>query len=126
MYKIQYGGKKGKAINLVESPDLVAIRTKKARTSKACTFLRAAAGSCRRSNRSANSRSGCDRRENEGRHYLAGLEMRDATRAALKEEDGVKFAGRVLQDEKTGAFMLYTENFFVKFKDDVAEARCED
>ena len=28
MYKVKFGGKKGKTIELVESPDLVAIRTK--------------------------------------------------------------------------------------------------
>ena len=28
MYKVKFGGKKGKAIELVESPDMVVIRTK--------------------------------------------------------------------------------------------------
>ncbi|MCB9314805.1 MAG: hypothetical protein H6569_01565 [Lewinellaceae bacterium] len=28
MYKVKFGGKKGKTIKLVESPDMVAIRTK--------------------------------------------------------------------------------------------------
>ncbi len=127
MFKVQYGGKKGKAINLVESPDLVAIRTKKD------TDLESM-------NLSARSRGMMQAVEKVGEFPDAGvtvvkmkadttkmaLEMRDATRAALKQEDGVKFAGRVLTDEKSGAIMLYTENFFVKFKDEVAEAKCDE
>jgi subtilisin family serine protease len=127
MYKITYGGKKGKTVNLVESNDLVAIRTKKGKSLESL-------------NLSARSRGMMNTVEEVGAFPDAGVtivkmkadtvkmavEMRDATRAALKTEGDIRFAGRVLEDEKSGAFMLYTENFFLKFKDDVAEARCEE
>jgi len=52
------------------------------------------------------------------------VDLRDETRAALKQEDNIRFAGRVLQDAESGEVMLYTENFFVKFKDEVVEKDC--
>lgn len=48
--------------------------------------------------------------------------VRDAARRILKEEPDVRFAGRVLVDPRSGRPVLYTENFFVKFKPEVDEA----
>jgi subtilisin family serine protease len=52
------------------------------------------------------------------------IARRDETRAALKQEENIRFAGRVLQDADTGEVILYTENFFVKFKDSIGEPDC--
>lgn len=63
----------------------------------------------------------------EGRRGLSGppdTSKRDATRAALRQEEDIRFAGRVLQDQASGEVMLYTENFFVKFYDTIAEKDC--
>ncbi len=53
-----------------------------------------------------------------------GFTQRDKTREALKKEKNVRFAGRVLMDEKSKEPVLYTENFFLKFKDGVSEKNC--
>jgi subtilisin family serine protease len=128
MYKVKFGGKKGKAIKLVESPDLVAIRTKNnqelenihvSKASKdiindstAVAEFPEAGVSIRRINMAQSS-------ELEGT-----MSKRDQARSTLKQEKDIKFAGRVLQDEKSGQVMLYTENFFVKFLDAISETDC--
>lgn len=145
MYKVKYGGKKGQTVELEESPNLVAVRTK---DNKAMGELNLSRESREMVSESVSvakfpeagitvikvddapgddtgleSFSGAG----EGRRELAGppdTTKRDATRAALKQEDDIRFAGRVLQDKASGEVMLYTENFFVKFFDTIAEAEC--
>ncbi|MBC7777242.1 MAG: S8 family serine peptidase [Phycisphaerae bacterium] len=132
MYKVKFGGKKGKTIQLVESPDLVAIRTD---------------GNQKLENVDLSSRSrnairgnievvafpevGVTVRRMADASKEFGLESsasptapRDEARASLKKEDDIRFAGRVLQDAESGEVILYTENFFVKFHDTVSEADC--
>ncbi len=125
--QVKYGGKRGQTLNLVESPDLVAIRTEgnkaledadlsphnTAMLSDADTVVAfpEAGVTVKRIPKSDQPESG-------------PTAARDAARETLKQEAGIRFAGRVLTDAKTGAPMLYTENFFVKFHDNVAEADC--
>ncbi len=140
MYKIKYGGKKGKTINLVESPDKVAIRTKNNQnleslqvssesrslideTTEVVNFPESGV-TVRKVTLSPPSIEGLESTTTESANVEAQIARRDETRAALKQEEGIRFAGRVLQDADTGEVMLYTENFFVKFKDAVSEADC--
>ena len=44
------------------------------------------------------------------------VSLRNTIRRQLKTEDEVIFAGRVLKDPRTGSVLVYTENFFIKFK----------
>lgn len=128
MYKVKFGGKKGKTINLVESPNMVAIRTKGNKDISETSLNRS-------------SQKVMDKMEEVAAFPEAGITVqrvmassdlestggtreRDDARATLKEDDNIRFAGRVLQDSDSGEVMLYTENFFVKFKDDVAEKDC--
>lgn len=145
MYKVKYGGKKGQTVELEESPNLVAVRTK---DNKAMGELNLSRESREMVSESVSvakfpeagitvikvdDAPGDDTglesfsSAGEGRRELAGppdTTKRDATRAALKQEDDIRFAGRVLQDKASGEVMLYTENFFVKFFDTIAEAEC--
>lgn len=50
-------------------------------------------------------------------------ERRDRARRELRRDVDVQFAGRVLRDRAGGA-VLYTENLFVKFRDDLGASRC--
>jgi len=125
MYQYRYGGKKGTAYTLIESPSMVAVRTATntpaARTALSSAgqkmmtqltqvgYFPEASVSIMMCNTPAVSDS---------------LFVRDQARALLKKEDNVKFAGRVLQEEQSGAVMLYTENFFVKFFDAVCASDC--
>ena len=130
MYKVKFGGKKGKTINLVESPDMVVIRTEGNKELENASL-------------SQKSRTMIDQMTEVVAFPEAGVTVqritpaagelesakatiahRDETRAALTKEDDIRFAGRVLQDAESGEVMLYTENFFVKFKDDVSEKDC--
>ena len=45
-------------------------------------------------------------------------QVRNQIRKSLKQKESVRFAGRVLTDVR-GSFNLYTENIFIKFKDDL-------
>ncbi len=44
---------------------------------------------------------------------------------ALRREPAVRFAGRALVDPLTHASILYTENIFIKFVDDLSQYACE-
>ncbi len=142
MYKVKYGGKKGKTIELEESPDLVAVRTKDNKNMDEVSLSRATQDVLSDSVQIAKfpdsgvtiikvaeeetpppmmSRGGGASRELSGPPDTA---RRDATRAALKQEEDIRFAGRVLQDKDTGEVTLYTENFFVKFYDTTKEEDC--
>ncbi|MFN0034705.1 MAG: S8 family peptidase [Saprospiraceae bacterium] len=132
MYKVKFGGKKGKTVQLVESPDMVAIRTQGNQKLEDVDMAPRSRDLMQGNIEVASFPDAgvTVRRMAEGKEDL-GLESvssstarRDQARTALKKEDEIRFAGRVLQDAESGEVMLYTENFFVKFKDDVAEADC--
>lgn len=52
--------------------------------------------------------------------------LRNKVRREFSEEEKVAFAGRVLKDKTTGIVVIYTENFFIKFKEDVTLERCQE
>ncbi len=124
MYAVQFGGKRGKRVNLMVSKDLVAVRTHSRQTVNATSLSRDA-------------RTLVGQFESVLTFPAAGVEvlrptatrpsrgLRDRTRTLLKRERDVRFAGRVLCDPKSGAPVLYTENFFVKFEDDRSATSCK-
>lgn len=125
MYKVKYGGKRGKSVNLVESPDMVAIRTK--------DNIELENAPVSRANRemlsdtvevAAFPEAGISVRRVAVEGDEQARQMRDEARARLKEEESIRFAGRVLQDADSGKVILYTENFFIKFKDNTNEDAC--
>lgn len=131
MYKVKYGGKKGKTVKLVESPDMVAIRTKDNKDLEDVQMSRSSRELVAQTTEVTSfPEAGVTVRrvaptDGEGLESMQStVSLRDETRAALKEEDDIRFAGRVLQDAESGEVMLYTENFFVKFNDDTAEKNC--
>lgn len=125
MYTYTFGGKNGKKYFLHESTDMVAVRTRSARD------LRNAVSS------------------DKGKRALKDLdvvavfpeaditvfrirktskedaEARDKARSALKKEPELRFAGKVLVEADGKTLVLYTENIFVKFHDDVSPGTCE-
>ncbi|MDX1913099.1 MAG: S8 family serine peptidase [Saprospiraceae bacterium] len=131
MYKVKFGGKKGKTIQLVESPDLVAIRTKKNRkledvdmTPRSRSLMQGNVEVAAFPESGVTVRRVADENAGLGLESALPTARRDQARAALKQEAEIRFAGRVLQDAESGEVMLYTENFFVKFKDATPEAEC--
>jgi subtilisin family serine protease len=129
MYKVKFGGKKGKTLQLVESPDMVAIRTKDNEELENVAVSRESRELIQQTTEVASfPEAGVTVRRvapTEGLESTqAIIHQRDETRATLRQEENIRFAGRVLQDAESGEVMLYTENFFVKFKDAVSEKDC--
>ena len=50
--------------------------------------------------------------------------LRDQARTVLKQEASVRFAGRVLCHSQSREPAVYTENLFIKFKDDIKRPAC--
>lgn len=126
MYKVKYGGKKGKTMKLEESPDLVVIRTHGNKKLEEVGMSRETHDMMQQTTEvAAFPEAGVTvRRVKAVDGPEATRDKRDETRAALKQEENIRFAGRALQDADTGEVVLYTENFFVKFKDTVDEQTC--
>lgn len=127
MYKVKYGGKKGKTMKLVESPDMVVIRTEGNKELENVSMSKGGRDVMNQTTEVASfPETGVTVRRvdktNEG--LESTISQRDTTRAVLKKEENIRFAGRALQDADTGEVVLYTENFFVKFKDAVGEKTC--
>ena len=126
MYSIRYGGRDGQLIQLVEAADLVVIRTQ-AGKSLADVSL------------SEDSREAASTlspvaafpeadvvvyKIMEAKRSIVKT-LRNTIRKLLKKEPSIRFAGRVLKDAQTGSIYVYTENFFVKFKDEISPEQCE-
>ncbi|MCS6929840.1 MAG: S8 family serine peptidase [Saprospiraceae bacterium] len=127
MYEVRFGGKKGKKsqiLRLEVSPDLLVVRTKDNKQLEEAPLRR-------------ESREVLDATEEVIAFPEAGVSVRrvqddedpvakrDEMRTVLKQDESLRFAGRVLQEVESGNIVLYTENFFVKFHDDVSPERCQ-
>ncbi len=124
MYTIQYGGEKGRRHKLVMSKDLVAVRTHSRQPVSTCALSRGARKVVSQFEPVlAFPSAGVQVMRMTGKRVTRTL--RDAARTKLKRESDIRFAGRVLCDAKSGAPVLYTENFFVKFQDDCSQTACK-
>jgi subtilisin family serine protease len=126
MYYVQYGGKEGKKLSLQESESHIAVRT---HSREAAIGMPQAVAPLERESLEV-------LREFESvvEFPVAGVEvfktrttrgaksLRDEARSTLKKDKAVQFAGRVLVDPTSKSPVLYTENCFVKFADDVKES----
>jgi len=123
MFVVQYGGKVGKKYALRESDALMAVRTQS--REPALGMPQDAAPLALKSREVLRSFELVDR------FAAAGVEiyratstehpktLRNAARKTLKQDEAVRFAGRVLVDAHGASPVLYTENAFVKFQNDV-------
>lgn len=125
MFTYTLGGKNGKKYILHESKDMVAVRTRNSRSLKNAVI------------------------SEKGKKALKDFELvlefpeadisvfqakdsvkdklavRNKAKTALKEEHELRFAGRVLIDPDSNTLVLYTENIFIKFHDQVETKTCE-
>ena len=117
MYSYKFGGKDGSTFDLDIADDLVVVRTKKNKTlsdaikSKSAKNTLAQLAPIAQFPEAGVSVLQC----RQAKDQL--LRLRDQARQLFNKEKDVQFAGRVLRDVNTGAPVVYTENFFVKFKD---------
>ena len=125
MYTVRYGGKEGPRIQLVADDSLLAVRTHSGHM--------ASDSRPEGSELSARAREILDALEPVMQLTEAGVEVlrqpahrtrgtsvdMTAAKEMLDREPDVRFAGSVLVDGESHAPVLYTENFFVKFRRDV-------
>lgn len=129
MYQYQYGGKKGRTLQLTEASDLVVVRTKEAMdvkdlalssTSKRLLSKMMPVVSFPEANVTVFK---CI--DKKSRSLGGGMKLRNQVRKNFNEEKAIRFAGRVLKDAKSGEPVVYTENFFVKFKCKTPSTKCK-
>ncbi len=126
MYSIRYGGRDGQIIQLVEANDLVVVRTQ---TGKSLSDVKLSEAS----REAASSLIPVVAFPEADVVVYKVLEakravvktLRNTIRRLFKKEPAIRFAGRVLKDANTGVIYVYTENFFIKFKDEVSPEKCE-
>ena len=122
MYEYRYGGKRGKSHRLVLSDDMVVVRGR--------------AGSLPRLSATKDSRSLLRSMPRVSAYPDAGVAVftlrparsareRERVLARLKRDRGLRFAGHCLMDRKSRRPVVYTENLFLRFGDDVSPAAVE-
>src|SRR5215211_3939722 len=122
MPEVRFGGKDGTVLRLKGDPDLVVIRTRSRQSLREGPVPGPEAGVIQDLNLVvAFPEAGV-----EVYRRPEGLARGTAdVRTALKSFEDVRFAGRGLVNETSGEPVVYTENLFVKFKDDVEPEECE-
>jgi subtilisin family serine protease len=125
MYTYKLGGKNGSTHRLEVADDLVVVRTEKnielklaIKSKPAKTTLAKLTPIVRFPEAGVTVLQG---KESQDRL----VQLRDQAREQFNKEKAVSFAGRVLRDDASGAPVVYTENFFVKFRDGLTKAACE-
>lgn len=122
MHTVRMGGKKGTRIQLEVDSDLLAVRTRSRRSFRAGPVPRPEAAIL-------------DEMDCVMAFPEAGVEVYrrrsgapavEAAKTALRKSPDTEFAGRVLVDKTSGEPVVYTENLFVKFRDDAEPGHCLD
>ncbi len=125
MYTYKYGGKQGTTHHVDVADDLVVVRTKgdkalsdaiESKEGKAALTQMVPIAAFPEASVTVLQ---CKQARNRVLH------LRDKARAQFKKEKDVRFAGRVLRDDGQGSPVVYTENLFVKFRDELSEDECE-
>ncbi|MBI5916262.1 MAG: S8 family serine peptidase [Bacteroidetes bacterium] len=126
MYQFTYGGKDGETFQLAEAKDLVVVRTKNDAPLEELSL------STQSRNLVPSLVPVAAFPEANVMVYMCvatgdktATAVRNAVRKNLSQEEGVRFAGRVLKDPATGSIVVYTENLYLQFKPDLPKAVCE-
>lgn len=125
MYTYTFGGKNGTRHVLHESTDMVAVRTKNSRDldkavisekgKKALLSLKVVA-------EFPEADITVFRTKAAAKDKIAA---RNKAKSVLRKEPELRFVGKVLVEEDGKTVVLYTENIFIKFHNDVPADRCE-
>jgi hypothetical protein len=124
MYTYTLGGKNGKKVALQESSDRVVVRTRNARPLTEAVFSNEGKETLDYFNVEAEFPE-ADITILKTKEEKAEPSLRDRARSTLKNEPELRFAGRVLEDVESKKPVLYTENIFIKFYDNIKADTCE-
>ena len=125
MYTYTFGGKTGKKNTLHESTDRIVVRTRNSRTLDNAIVSD--------EGKQALNKFLIDLEYPDSdvtvlktRDFVPGdITARDNLRSVLKNEPELRFAGRVLVDSDGKSPVIYTENIFIKFLDNIKAEVCE-
>ena len=115
MPEVRYGGGNGKTVQLEVDPDLVAVRVRRGGSLREGPVPRPEAGLLDEMETVLSFPEvsvEVYRRREQASHSMEDV------RRQLNESPSTRFAGRVLVDQHSREPVLYTENLFVKFRDD--------
>lgn len=115
MITYRSGGKDGKEVTLVEADDLVVVQNRADRPIKSRQLTKTGRGIISNLSKQLAIAEGLE-------VYSTDEITRDEARSVLKNEENLRFAGRVLTDEKSGEPVVYTDKIFVKFEDDAKQS----
>lgn len=129
MVTVRYGGKAGASFTLVESEDMIVVRTRSGNSiveadPSGVAPLSHHALSILEAFKLVEEFPVAGVAVLQARSRRQARAARDAAREALKREHDIRFAGRALMDPRSKAPVLYTENVFIKFADDARPAVC--
>lgn len=131
MVQVRYGGQNGEQYELAISDNQIVVRTENRSLLVGDRPFEVASVS-------PEARSILKQFEVKTRFRQAGVEvlqakaptedsaLRDQARTILNQEPQIQFAGRVLVDPNSNQPVIYTENLFVKFDDEVEASTCEE
>jgi hypothetical protein len=121
MPEVRYGGENGKTVQLEVDPDLVAVRTRRGRSLREGPVPRPEAALL---DEMEPVLSFPEVSVEVYRRPEGASRSTDEIRQELHESPATRFAGRVLVDEQSRQPVLYTENLFVKFRDNKDREHC--
>lgn len=122
MPRVNFGTKNERGFELEESPDLIAVRTRSRRSVRgagpvaSASFAEVGDGELVESFPEAGV---------EVYRVPAATRSVDDRKRGLRAASDVRFAGSVLVQPKSGKPMLYSENIYIRFKEDVDSEDCE-
>jgi subtilisin family serine protease len=125
MYTYTFGGKKGKKHTLKESSNRVVVRTRNARKFNNAIYSKEGKDILKDFDIEAEFPEADVTILKTKETVEDELKIRDEARSALKKEPELKFAGRVLVDNDEKTPVIYTENLFIKFHDEIKTDDCE-
>ncbi len=125
MYTYTFGGKSGKKYILHESTDMVAIRTRSARSIKSAVSSSVGKKALKDFDLVLEFPEADISVYRIRESIKDPTTLRDKARMALKKEPELRFVGKVLVEADGRTLVLYTENIFIKFHDDVSAEACE-
>jgi len=125
MYTYTLGGKNGKKYTLNESEDLVAVRTRNSRDLNTAIVSEKGRKALKDFDVIMEFPEADITVFQAKESVKNAIAVRNKARSALEKEPELRFVGKVLVEADGKTLVLYTENLFIKFHDNVKAETCE-